>query len=81
MSTGDVFHTSDLWLASFFLSRGATLLRAEGGGRNGKVSFIFGDRNTCESLAVEYANDGPVGFATARSNMEALKNLVFSRVG
>ena len=79
MSTADAYRTSDLWLSTFLLSRGAKLLGTEGGGRNGKVFFVFADRKACEALAVDYANDTKVGFATARSYMESLKNLVFGR--
>ena len=75
MRPSDVFETVDIWEASFLRAHGAILA---GKRKNGdRVVFLFGDRPTCERLALTFMNNAAVPIGSLKTAYRDLKRVVF----
>ena len=67
----DLYETSDLGIAAYFIIKGRKLISAEK--RPGRYSFTFLGKAECQKLAVGYLNTEFARFDAALKN---LKNLI-----
>lgn len=75
MQPSDAFETVDIWEASFLRAHGANLA---GKRRNAaRVVFLFGDRPTCEKLALAFMNNAAVPIGSLKTAYRDLKRVVF----
>jgi hypothetical protein len=66
----DLYETSDLGIAAYFVVKGQQLISAEK--RPGRYSFTFLGKDECQKLAVEYVNAEFSRFDAALKNLKSL---------